>query len=170
MLIALSAACASEPKPAAHPTTTATIATWETTSAAQPQRPSVDSVPVPTETQRQLRTSESPPDEGRRGPPPITSPGAASDGAAAADAGDQGNRAAERKITADIRKRMVTDERLSRTAKDAKVITTGTKVTLRGRVESEHERSLLEQLARRANGVTAVDSQLEVGKGVSLDR
>src|SRR6185437_11697650 len=47
---------------------------------------------------------------------------------------DQGNSGAETKITATIRKSMMSDKTLSFGAKNVKVITVGSKVTLRGPV------------------------------------
>ncbi len=74
----------------------------------------------------------------------------------------QGNSGAEIKITATIRKGMMSDKTLSFAAKNVKVITVGTKVTLRGPVKSEQERATVEALARQTAGVTEVDNQLEV--------
>jgi hypothetical protein len=77
---------------------------------------------------------------------------------------DQGGSAAERNITAAIRKGVVGDKSLSFTAKNVKIITTGTKVTLRGPVKTDEERSAIEIRARQTPGVTEVDNQLEVNK------
>lgn len=77
---------------------------------------------------------------------------------------DQGNSANETKITAEIRKQLVISKSLSMTAKNAKIITNGTKVTLRGTVKTEQEKSEIESVAKTASGVTAVDNQLEVKK------
>jgi len=77
---------------------------------------------------------------------------------------DQGNSSAETKITADIRKQLVVSDTLSLAAKNVKVITTGSKVTLRGTVKSEQEKAEIEGIARGIDGVTSVDNQLEVKK------
>lgn len=77
---------------------------------------------------------------------------------------DQGNSKEETNVTAAIRKSIVGDKSLSFNAKNVKVITTGTKVTLRGPVKTEQERATIEALAKRAAGVTEVDNQLEVKK------
>jgi hypothetical protein len=77
---------------------------------------------------------------------------------------DQGGSAAERNITAAIRKGVVGDKSLSFTAKNVKIITTGTKVTLRGPVKTDEERSVIENRAKQTPGVTEVDNQLEVNK------
>jgi len=75
---------------------------------------------------------------------------------------DQGGSAAERNITASIRKGVVSDKSLSFTAKNVKIITTGTKVTLRGPVKNDQERSAIEARAKQTAGVTEVDNQLEI--------
>ena len=75
---------------------------------------------------------------------------------------DQGASAAERNITASIRKAVVADKSLSFTAKNVKIITTGTKVTLRGPVKNDQERTAIETRAKQTAGVTEVDNQLEI--------
>ena len=77
---------------------------------------------------------------------------------------DQGGSAAERNITAAIRRAVVADKALSFTAKNVKIITNGTKVTLRGPVKSDAERTAIETSAKQTSGVTEVDNQLEVKK------
>ena len=77
---------------------------------------------------------------------------------------DQGGSQTERSITASIRKGVVADKSLSFTAKNVKIITTGSKVTLRGPVKSDQERSAIETRAKQTPGVTEVDNQLEVKK------
>lgn len=77
---------------------------------------------------------------------------------------DQGNSRSETDITAAVRKGIMDDESLSFDAKNAKVVTTGTKVTLRGPVKTAEERATIEQIAKKTTGVTDVDDQLEVKK------
>ncbi len=78
---------------------------------------------------------------------------------------DQGPSASDREITQQIRKDLMKDKSLSFTAKNVKIITIDGKVTLRGPVKSEAERSAIEAAARRATGSGGqVDSQLEVSK------
>ena len=77
---------------------------------------------------------------------------------------DQGGSDQERKITQAIRKLVVSDGALSFTAKNVKIITVGSKVTLRGPVKSDQERSLIEARAKQTMGVTEVDNQIEVKK------
>lgn len=75
---------------------------------------------------------------------------------------NQGNSTSELGITASIRKGVMRDGTLSFTAKNVKIITVGSTVTLRGPVKSDAERTTIENLARQTAGVTAVDDQLEV--------
>lgn len=77
---------------------------------------------------------------------------------------DQGNGAAETKISGDIRKGLMADKTLSFTAKNVKVITVGSKVTLRGPVNTDQEKASIAALAKQTPGVTEVDDQLEVKK------
>jgi len=78
---------------------------------------------------------------------------------------DQGGSVADRKITQQIRQDLMSDKSLSFTAKNVKVITVNGKVTLRGPVKSEAERTAVEATARRvAGGGGQVDSQLEISK------
>jgi osmotically-inducible protein OsmY len=74
----------------------------------------------------------------------------------------QGNSKPELAITAAIRKSIQHDSSLSMTAKDVKVITAGTKVTLRGHVHSATERATIESYARQTVGVTDIDDQIQV--------
>lgn len=76
---------------------------------------------------------------------------------------DQGG-GGDRTITAAIRRAVVADKALSFTAKNVKIITVGGKVTLRGPVKSDEEKSSIEAKAKAAPGVTDVDNQLEVKK------
>jgi hyperosmotically inducible protein len=77
---------------------------------------------------------------------------------------DQGNSGSEIRITAAIRKGLMADSTLSFTAKNVKVITVGSKVTLRGPVKSDQERATIAALAMQTSGVTEIDNQLEVKK------
>jgi hyperosmotically inducible protein len=71
---------------------------------------------------------------------------------------------ADRDITAAIRRAVVADKGLSFTAKNVKIITVSGKVTLRGPVKSDEEKSSIEAKAKAATGVSEVDNQLEVKK------
>jgi osmotically-inducible protein OsmY len=78
--------------------------------------------------------------------------------------GNQGNSSSETKITADVRKGLMSSKSLSFTAKNAKIITIGTKVTLRGAVKTDAEKAEIESIAKGTTGVTDVDNQLDVKK------
>lgn len=75
---------------------------------------------------------------------------------------DQGNTPAEIVITASIRKDVMAEPSLSFTAKNVKVVTIGNRVTLRGPVATEAEKSLIEAVALKTSGVGHIDNQLEV--------
>jgi hypothetical protein len=75
---------------------------------------------------------------------------------------DQGPSEGDRKITQQIRQAVVKDGSLSFTAKNVKIITINSKVTLRGPVKSEAERSSIEAAAKNVAGVAQVDNQLEI--------
>jgi len=77
---------------------------------------------------------------------------------------DQNNNKTDLKITQQIRQAVMADGSLSFTAKNVKIITQGGKVTLRGPVNSEQERSNIEAAARKVAGVAQVDNQIEVKK------
>jgi hyperosmotically inducible protein len=77
---------------------------------------------------------------------------------------DQGNSEQDRKITQQIRQAVVKDHSLSFTAKNVKIITINGKVTLRGPVKSEAERSAIEAEAKSVAGANQVDNYLEIAK------
>jgi osmotically-inducible protein OsmY len=74
---------------------------------------------------------------------------------------DQGGDESDRKITADIRKRVM-DAKLSVDAQNAKIVTQGGRVTLRGPVSTQAEKDTIGRIAGEVAGVTNVDNQLEV--------
>jgi osmotically-inducible protein OsmY len=76
--------------------------------------------------------------------------------------GDQSNKKEDIKISAAIRKAVVSDKSLSATAKNIKIITAGETVTLRGPVKTAEEKTKIEQLAQSAAGNAKIDNQLEV--------
>ncbi len=75
---------------------------------------------------------------------------------------DQSETAEDRKLTQNIRKAVVKDPALTMTAKNIKIITAGGKVTLRGPVNSDAEKTKINDLAKAAAGTVPVDNQLEV--------
>ena len=77
---------------------------------------------------------------------------------------DQGNDETSLKVTQQIRQALMADDSLSFTAKNVKIITRNGKVTLRGPVNSEDERSRIEAAAQKIAGAAQVDNQLEVKK------
>jgi osmotically-inducible protein OsmY len=86
------------------------------------------------------------------------------DALASTDPLDQGNTEADIQITSSIRKSVVSDKSLSTNAQNIKIMTSAGKVTLRGPVKNEHEKSKIEAYAKLANGVESVDNMLEVEK------
>lgn len=77
--------------------------------------------------------------------------------------GDQGDSTADREITQKIRKALVIDATgYSATAKNIKIITVNGKVTLRGPVKSDAEKSGIVAIAKTWAGEGNVENQLEV--------
>jgi hyperosmotically inducible periplasmic protein len=75
---------------------------------------------------------------------------------------DQGGSAADRELTATIRKAIVDDGSLSTNAHNVKIITVDGVVTLRGPVKTPAEKAAVAATAEKAKGVKRVDNQLEV--------
>ena len=75
---------------------------------------------------------------------------------------DQGGSAADRELTATIRKSIVDDDSLSTNAQNVKIVTVDGVVTLRGPVKSADEKAMVASKAQAAKGVKRVDNQLEV--------
>lgn len=73
---------------------------------------------------------------------------------------DQGNNTADLETTQKIRQALMADESLSSNAKNAKVITNGGTITLRGAVSNAAEKAALETYARKNAGQNQVDNQL----------
>ena len=78
--------------------------------------------------------------------------------------GDQGQSAADREVTANVRKAIVADDALSMNAHNVKIITRNGVVTLRGPVKSASERSTVAAKAQKVAGVKSVDNKLEIEK------
>jgi hyperosmotically inducible protein len=76
-------------------------------------------------------------------------------------AGDSG-KADDRKLLAAVRKAVVGDKSLSRSAHNVKMTANGGVVTLRGSVPSEDEKKKIEQLAQGVSGVSNVENNLDV--------
>jgi len=76
---------------------------------------------------------------------------------------DQSQSAAHIKITADIRRAIMDDDAMSMNAQNCKIITDKDgRVTLRGVVQSQGEKNLIEAKAKTVAGATMVSNQLEV--------
>lgn len=76
---------------------------------------------------------------------------------------DQNENQPDIDITAKIRQRVV-DTKMSINAQNVKIITQDGKVTLRGPVKTEEEKTRIEEFAREVAGADKVASQLEVEK------
>jgi hyperosmotically inducible protein len=76
--------------------------------------------------------------------------------------GDQGENEVDRGITQKIRQEVIKADGLSMNAKNVKIITAGSVVTLRGPVNSDQERSQIMSIAQRVDGVKRVDNQIEI--------
>lgn len=75
---------------------------------------------------------------------------------------DQNENPEDIKITADIRKRVVSQADFSISAQNIKIITADRKVTLRGPVASEKERDAIAKIAAEIAGEDHVDNQIEI--------
>ena len=75
---------------------------------------------------------------------------------------DQGENEVDLGMTQQLRQEVVAADSLSLTAKNVKIITQDGVITLRGPVNSEYERTVIVELAKRIVGVKRVDNQLEV--------
>ena len=75
---------------------------------------------------------------------------------------DQGGSDSDREITRQVRRAITADSQFSTTAGNIKIITQNGKVTLRGPVQSAQEQQAIGDLAKKVQGVSTVDNQLEV--------
>jgi osmotically-inducible protein OsmY len=75
---------------------------------------------------------------------------------------DQGNNDRDLRITQEIRKAVTDDPQLSFDARNVKIITLDSIVTLRGPVETDAEKATIAEKAQRVAGVARVDNQLDV--------
>jgi hypothetical protein len=169
VLGAVLVACQHDQPPPAQPTTTTSTTT---TATYQPQPQPVQQPYAQAESSALSEDRAS----GRTNPAPIEpidpslAPAEPSTPNAKAEANekktpsamDQGNTKSEVKISATIRKQIMASKTLSFGAKNVKIITNGTKVTLKGSVKSEGERNEIEGVAKNADGVTDVDDQIVV--------
>jgi hyperosmotically inducible protein len=77
---------------------------------------------------------------------------------------DQTNKQSDVNMTQNIRKAIVSDGSLSTNAKNIKIVTVNQIVTLRGPVDSEQEKNIIDSKARQIAGTSNVQNQLEVIK------
>jgi hyperosmotically inducible periplasmic protein len=75
---------------------------------------------------------------------------------------NQGGSAADRDVTAAIRKAIVDNDALSTNAQNVKIVTIAGVVTLRGPVETSEEKAAIAATAEKTSGVKRVDNQLEI--------
>jgi sporulation protein YlmC with PRC-barrel domain len=75
---------------------------------------------------------------------------------------DQGNDKADIATTAKIRKQIVAAKEMSVNARNVKIITAGGRVTLRGPVATEAEKTMIGEIAASVARTENVDNQLEV--------
>lgn len=75
---------------------------------------------------------------------------------------DHSESEADRTISQNIRQAITADDSLSVNGKNVKIITIDGKVTLRGPVESETEKSTIVAKAQQVAGVKNIENQLEV--------
>lgn len=73
---------------------------------------------------------------------------------------DQSEKESDRELTRSIRRAISTNDTLSASAKNIKIISIGGTVTLRGPVRSEEEKRLIDSIATQA-GASSVSNQLE---------
>lgn len=72
------------------------------------------------------------------------------------------NSEADRKLLAAVRRAVVGDKTLSKSAHNVKIVSKDGVVTLRGPVRSEDEKGRVEKLAQQVAGVASVENQLDV--------
>jgi osmotically-inducible protein OsmY len=77
---------------------------------------------------------------------------------------DQDENQADVTTTAEIRKMITGDSNMSINARNVKIVTSQGKVTLRGPVDSEAEKTAIEKFARDVAGENNVTSEIEVVK------
>ena len=75
---------------------------------------------------------------------------------------DQSNSKADINVAANVRSAIVADHSLSMKAHNIKLVANNGAVTLRGPVDSDAEKTKVEQIAKGVAGVTSVDNDLDV--------
>jgi len=77
---------------------------------------------------------------------------------------EQGGAASDKTINTAVRSALAADTTLAAASKNVKITTASGKVTLRGTVKSDDDKSAVEAKARATPGVTDVDNQIQVKK------
>ena len=75
---------------------------------------------------------------------------------------DQGKRPSDTEVTRRIRKAVTSDDKLTAATKNVRIVTQDGRVTLRGNVPNDREKTAVESHAREVAGSTNVDNQLVV--------
>ena len=75
---------------------------------------------------------------------------------------DQKENETDLRIAQEIRKAVVGDDTLSFNAKNVKIVSSGSVVTLRGPVKDDVEKRSIESKAKAVTGVLRVDNQLQI--------
>jgi hyperosmotically inducible protein len=75
---------------------------------------------------------------------------------------DQSNSKADIQVAATVRRAIVADRSLSTKAHNVKLVANGGAVTLRGPVDSDAEKSKIEEITKGVVGVTRVENDLDV--------
>ena len=82
--------------------------------------------------------------------------------AGAMTAGEQSNAKGDVELTRQIRRAVMKDNSLSTTAHNVKIVSANGAVTLRGPVNSEHEKVAIGRMAKTIAGARNVNNELEV--------
>jgi len=81
---------------------------------------------------------------------------------ASVTAGNQSNDKKDLQLLRNIRRDITKSDAFSTYAKNVKIVTQGGRVTLRGPVKTEDEKTAIETIAKKYAGDGAVDNQLEI--------
>lgn len=82
---------------------------------------------------------------------------------------DQSGESQDIRITADIRKAIIADDTMSMNARNIKIVTMNGRTTLRGLVDTEDEKRMIEEIAVTVAGLSKVDNLLEVDVDIDDD-
>ena len=82
-----------------------------------------------------------------------------------ATADKQGQKSSDRRITQEIRRAITKDSELSMYARNVKIITQDGKVTLKGPVRTEKEKTSIEEIAALVAGKDKVTNEIQIAPG-----